>query len=271
MNVPTPGNFNDPSATIESRSASTTCPASTSASRTRMSACLRIAWEITFFVNFGLSFLLVYPPGTKNSRFLFHPIWMRGKIILQNDLLYRKQNTRYFQMSDAKQPHPPDPIALAKSGPLDAATLLCMVAGRTRIELPGFDEPKPNLLTPGIRLIKLSKSGKTSLANDLILHRQRTVRTVTIIALLLAATVLFSAFLPSLFRDVASAAQIIQVPAEWRVATVEGAGVRIRSGQQEILLPIGSRLPNGDVLLSTNPTARSYTTPTSVTTISAHQ
>jgi hypothetical protein len=48
--------------------------------------------------------------------------------------------------------------------------------------------------------------------------------------------------------------------AAWRVTHVESSALHVSSGQNTYLVPLGSRLPNGERLLATSPDRRAYTT-----------
>lgn len=58
--------------------------------------------------------------------------------------------------------------------------------------------------------------------------------------------------------------------ASWRVTGVEAAGIQVASGQNTYLVHLGSRLPNGERLLSTSPERRAYTTDVGTTLLQAH-
>lgn len=50
------------------------------------------------------------------------------------------------------------------------------------------------------------------------------------------------------------------ISATWRITQVEAGGLHVASGQHTYVVPLGSRLPNGERLLSTSPARRAYTT-----------
>lgn len=172
-------------------------------------------------------------------------------------------------MSELQTTQPTNPTALSRSGPIDPTTLLCMIVKTDRIELKGFDKPKTRWFAPGVRFVGMDKTGKHDLEVELAWQSSRTRKVLFAgiamlgACLLLACLMVISAIKNTTLHVPAA------VPVAWAAQKVGDNGLWIESGSNTIFIPVGSKLPNGEILLSTSAARGSYSTPSGVTTIGA--
>lgn len=163
------------------------------------------------------------------------------------------------------------PTALTKTSPINASNLLCMIVQRNTIELEGFHNPKSKFFAPGVRFVGLSKTGRNDLGPELAWQGSRTRKVLLACVIMLSLSLILASILFRLAAgSVATGDQGVK-PAAWTVQKVELNGLRIRSGANEIHIPVGGRLPNGDPLTSVSAERMSYSTPAGVTTLSSQQ
>ena len=146
-----------------------------------------------------------------------------------------------------------------------------MIMQTTKIELEGFTSPKVDVFAPGVRFVSLNKHGRPSNGmSEISWQGSRNRKVMVICALMLCITLVLASVL---FRLAGSAnyRDSAVMPMAWTATSVEAHGLRIRSGTNEVVIPIGSRLPNGEVLLSVSSERKTYSTTAGVTTLSANK
>jgi hypothetical protein len=143
-----------------------------------------------------------------------------------------------------------------------------MVLEKSTIDLPGFNSPKTKMFAPGVRFVGLAKTGRNELGAEVAWQGSRTRKILLACAVMLSLSLLLAAML---FRMAGSYQQAVEAPRgpmAWSPQRVEATGLRIRSGSGELLIPVGSRLPNGEILMGVSADRMTYTTPSGVTTVS---
>lgn len=174
-------------------------------------------------------------------------------------------------MTPAIQPSAPlAPTALSKTGPLNASNLVCMILQANKVELEGFDNPKVNVFAPGVRFVGLNKNGRPSNGLEEIAWQGSRNRKVLLVC---AAMLCVTLVLASVLFRLAGASEFHHqktMPMSWTAQSVESTGLRVRSGSSEVVIPVGSRLPNGELLLSVSYERKTYSTPNGVTTLSSN-
>lgn len=166
------------------------------------------------------------------------------------------------------QLEPKAPAALTKTGPINASHLLCMVLEKNSISLPGFDSPKTKMFAPGVHFVSLAKTGRNELGAEVAWQGSRTRKILLACAAMLSLSLLLAAMLFRLAGSYTEAVESPRGPMAWSAQKVESTGLRIRSGSNDLLIPVGSRLPNGEILMGVSTDRMTYTTPSGVTTVS---
>jgi hypothetical protein len=165
---------------------------------------------------------------------------------------------------------PTNPTALSRSGPINPTTLLCMIAKTDKVVLTGFNQPHTNWFAPGVRFIGMTKTGRHDIGAELARQAVRTRRMLIVAAALVATALVLGALLVAKMSNFEP--DKVEVRAiSWHAYKIEAAGVWIRSGSNSVFVPIGGRLPNGELLVSANPPRNAYSTPSGVTTIGTTQ
>lgn len=143
-----------------------------------------------------------------------------------------------------------------------------MLLQTNKVELEGFNSPKVNVFAPGVRFVGINKNGRPNngLA-EITWQGSRNRRVLLICATMLCVTLLLAAIL---FRLVGASEFHSQkaMPMSWTAQSIESTGLRIRAGSSEIVIPVGSRLPNGELLIAVSAERKTYSTPNGVTTLS---
>lgn len=166
---------------------------------------------------------------------------------------------------------PAAPTALSKSGPINASSLLCMIARTNKIELTGFSNPKTKWFAPGVRFVGLAKTGRNEVGAELSWQSARTRKVIVACAVMLGLSLLAASALFSMAVTSVRSHDATLRPMAWSAQKIEMHGLWIRSGSNDVFIPVGNRLPNGEVLVSTSRQNNSYTTPGGVTTMGSQQ
>lgn len=141
---------------------------------------------------------------------------------------------------------------------IESTDLLCMVLGSKSVEYKGFG-CDPNLLTPwqqqSVAFVSPSATN-TELLRTFNESSDKTRQLWMISAFGIALCILFSA-MTIIFNN---SREIPAAPLEWRVSAIHENDVEIIVDNSKINILTGSRMPNGDMLLSTSVAGNSYTT-----------
>jgi len=146
-----------------------------------------------------------------------------------------------------------------------------MIMQTTTIELEGFASPKVDVFAPGVRFVSLNKHGRPSNGmSEISWQGSRNRKILLICTVMLCTALLLSSIL---FRLVGTSnyREPGVMPMAWTAQSVEPKGLKVQSGTNEVVIPVGSRLPNGEVLLSVSTDRMTYSTTAGVTTLSARK
>lgn len=124
------------------------------------------------------------------------------------------------------------------------------------------------MLGAGVRFISLAKTGKNEISSEIAWHYLRTKKVIVVCAILICVAVALSVLVISALNSAHQSASASTKPLAWSAVRSEPSGLRIKSGTVEMVIPVGSRLPNGDPLLAVYPEKQSYSTSTGYTALS---
>lgn len=163
--------------------------------------------------------------------------------------------------------NPEQPDAPASVNP---SQLVAAIVGSSAITLQGFGMPAmpPSLLRPGMLFVGVEESAAA--AAELPLRARRITRILNIltgaaISLTLVGTGYIASLLLTPAQPVVHEARLLS----WHVASVEQAQVIVEAQGQQLRTRIGAKLPNGEVLIATDPERMAYTTNRGTTALAA--
>lgn len=150
--------------------------------------------------------------------------------------------------------------------------LIIAMLGDEKVTLGGFGaEAMPySWVRPELRFVSADETPAAAI--QFVEQRQRSmtiIRVVTLIVLLIAGISFGVWFGSSQNAPEPMAQTLIPVPVLWTVTSVEMSGVTIRLENNKALaeVKLGSKLPNGEVLVSTIPQSQVYVTDKATTMI----
>ena len=161
-----------------------------------------------------------------------------------------------------------EPNSISKAGPISASTLVCMIMKTDRIELHGFNKPQAKWFAPGVKFVSVSQTGRNDIGAEIAWQSQRTRKTILASVVILAVFLLIAGLISAMLSSQSSPLDRAALrPMAWSPVRVTDSGVLVRSGPNEIHIPTGHRLPNGEMLLSVSRDRSSYATPNGTTTL----
>lgn len=153
-----------------------------------------------------------------------------------------------------------------KTSDANPTQLIAALYGSTRVTLAGFGaEPMPNSwVRPGIRFVSVDSSpasvAKSAHARQKILMGIRGV----IVALLIISSISAGMWFATSSSPINTSATSQMA---WSVISVSNDGITISSNNSPFQVKLGSKLPNGETLMSTAPQRRAYVTDKSTSMI----
>lgn len=127
------------------------------------------------------------------------------------------------------------------------------------IELKGFGRPRVKWSQVGVRFIGMASANRDVVRAELAQQGNRTKRVLIVSAAMIAASLLMGMLILAAIHGSTPPAPSTTALL-WSVQQITPNGVFIRSSAGNLLIPVGGRLPNGEVLLSVGNDRQSYTT-----------
>lgn len=140
---------------------------------------------------------------------------------------------------------------------VSATDMACLVARRDQLQMRGFGSGA-HLLSPWQQVITMVEPTVTDSELVMAIRNEGERRHQFMVGCVAAMVVaLIFAVLAVFYAD---SRDIPLAPVEWSVSSIQERGLIVASGTTRFDIPVGTPLPNGDVLLSTSPSTNAYTT-----------